>query len=200
MIHFRCPLCARTLEAGDDQAGKPVKCPHCRELSVAPAATDAPPGAGDAAVVRRPRDANAGAELGLFAGMSRPVRWAAGSLAVVALLGFLLALLHALLPGWGVSDAGAHRSLVVAACSCLLFLVVLHGQGTNCPACGKWWSRAKLTKEFVGRDLFEKEGVLVGKSVYRTTYLCDHCGHRWQVSETDEYPASVPGQPRCDKR
>jgi endogenous inhibitor of DNA gyrase (YacG/DUF329 family) len=199
MIHFRCPLCAKTLTVADNQAGRPVTCSRCRELSVAPAATDVPQGAGGGEAVPRSQEADAGAELGLFASMTRPVRWAAGSLAVIALLGFLLGLLHALLPGGGISDAGAHRSLVVAACSCLLLLVVLYGQGTNCPACGKWWSRAKLAKEFVGREQFEKGGALIGKSLYRTIYLCAHCGHRWQVAETDEYPASVPGHARCHK-
>jgi phage FluMu protein Com len=199
VIHFRCPLCGKGLKAAEDRAGTPVACPRCKELFVIPAAGHAPENGGDDEAAAPPRHADADEAPGLFSGMSRRVRWAAGSLAAGVPLGLLLAAAHDFLPG-GISSVVAHVAMTSAVVSFLLLCAVLYGQGTSCPSCGKWWSRAKLGKEFVDREVLEKENTCVAKSLYRTTYRCESCGHRWRVSEAEEYQMSAPAHPQRHRR
>ena len=55
-LTFACPLCARRMGVGLELIGRPVRCPHCRQVVVAPTAANAPatPGAAPAAPIFRP--------------------------------------------------------------------------------------------------------------------------------------------------
>jgi hypothetical protein len=200
VIHFRCPVCGKMLKVAEGRAGRPVTCPECKERSVVPAGGHASGNEGDAEASGPPRHADADEAPGLFSGMSRRVRWAAGLLAAGIPLGLLLAALTLLLPGGGISNVSAHIGMTLAVVSFVLLFVVLYGQGTSCPSCGKWWSRAKVEKEFVDREVVEKGDTLVGKSLYRTTYRCETCGHKWRVSEAEEYQMSAPGHPQRHRK
>jgi DNA replicative helicase MCM subunit Mcm2 (Cdc46/Mcm family) len=48
----------------------------------------------------------------------------------------------------------------------------------------------------VDREVFDKRGVLFAKSLYRTTYQCAACRHRWSVMQADEYREPTR---RCEK-
>ena len=200
MIHFRCPLCGKTLKVAEGRAGRPVTCPQCKERSVVPAESHASEDGADAAASGPPRHGDSDDAPGLFSGMSTRVRWAAGVLAAGIPLGLLLAALAQFLPDGGIGKVSGHLAMTLAAISFLLLSVILYGQGTSCPSCRKWWSKAKLGKEFVDREVFEKGDTLVGKSLYRTTYRCANCGHKWQVSEEEEYQMSAPGRPQRHRK
>ena len=109
--------------------------------------------------------------------------------ACVATLGsVLLPLLSGLLPfHGGVIRATSSWSVVLGSCSVVILLVILYGQGTACPGCRKWWERTKVESEFVDREVFDKRGVLFAKSLYRTTYQCAACRHRWSMMHADEF-------------
>jgi ssDNA-binding Zn-finger/Zn-ribbon topoisomerase 1 len=195
VIRFDCPQCGKRLEVVEEKAGKAVACPRCEERLLAPAAsaereeTEQPTQAAPEPSGRadRPRG------LWLWSGMSRRVRFAAAGLAVVGALSLLLA---ALAPDRG--GAVTPWAMILFPCCSVLLLVILHGQATGCPSCGRWWARTKVETEFLDREVFDKEGVLVGRSLYRTTYECDSCRHRWSVTQADEYPE--PCRPRERRR
>lgn len=42
-LNFPCPLCGRRMGVGADLGGKPVRCPHCRQVIVSPAGGELPP-------------------------------------------------------------------------------------------------------------------------------------------------------------
>ncbi len=195
MIRFRCPQCGKMLKVNEENAGRTFTCPRCRERCVAAAEPDGPED--DWGGPARPsRCADADQAPGLFAGMSRRVRWAVALLAVAAPVGLLLGVLHQLLPGGaGVGDAGAGWAVMLATCSLTALLAILYGHGTGCPSCGMWWARIKYGTELTEREGVERGGVSFAKSLLRTTYVCKECGHRWQVTETDEYRAPAVGQP-----
>jgi hypothetical protein len=103
----------------------------------------------------------------------------------VVVLSLALALRHPLAP-------------VVAACSFVLLCIALHGHGTGCPSCRKWWSREKVGTELVGREVFDRRGATYERSRSRTTYACGRCGHRWSMDEADEFRAE-PSDPSWRK-
>jgi hypothetical protein len=184
VIRFRCPVCGKSLKAPPDKAGRSMICPRCDERSVIPH----DPGSSNDGDGLQARVADPPA--GLFVGMSPRVRWATMLVAGVGALALLLMLLP-LVPGVGVRSSPPGTGLV-ATCAFLLLAVILYGQGTGCPCCGKWWSRSRLEKEFVDREVFDKDGVPFGRSRYRTTYICGECGGRWSETEEDEYQAPTP--------
>jgi hypothetical protein len=114
--------------------------------------------------------------------MSGPTLCAVALLAAVAALGLPLALLYPLAP-------------VAAVCSLVLLGVILHGLGTGCPSCRKWWSREKVRTDFVGREVFDRDGAAFARSRSRTTYACGDCGHRWSVDEEEEFRAGAVADP-----
>jgi DNA-directed RNA polymerase subunit RPC12/RpoP len=196
VIRFRCPSCGNRLKVTGEKAGRPVTCPGCRERCVVPAESDGPETGGDGGPAVTSRCAEADQAPGLFAGMSRRVRRGVALLAVAAPLGLLLGVLHPLLPGGaGVSDAAAQWAMILGMCSLTALFTILYGQGTGCPSCGMWWSRMKYGTELAEREVVDKRGVSFGKSLLRITYVCKECGHRWQVSETEEYRVPAVGQP-----
>ncbi|MFO0843588.1 MAG: hypothetical protein U0797_14500 [Gemmataceae bacterium] len=133
--------------------------------------------------------------------MSLWVRCAASVLAMIAAACLLAVATHPLLPEWAFPDELTGPWVGWLSASCFLLLgVIFYGQATGCPSCGKWWSRERAGKEFLGREVFDKGGVPYGKSTYRTTYLCSSCRHRWSVDETEEYRASAAGQGRSSLR
>jgi phage FluMu protein Com len=200
VIHFRCPLCGKTLKVAEGRAGRSVTCPQCKERSVAPAESHDSGNGKNAEASGPSSHADSDEAPGLFSGMSPRVRWAAAVLAAGIPLGLLLVALSQFLPGGGSSKVTGHLAMTLAAVSFLLLAVILYGQGTSCPSCGKWWSKAKLGKEFVEREVFERGDTLVGKSLYRTTYRCANCGHKWRVSEEEEYQMSAPGHPQRHRK
>jgi hypothetical protein len=125
--------------------------------------------------------------------MSRPTRWAVALLTAATAGGLLLALLQPL--------AG-----VAAACSFVLLCVALHGHGTGCPSCRKWWSRQRVGAEFVGREVFDRGGATFARSRRRMIYWCEGCGHRWSVDEAEEFradradPLRRGGRPSPDRK
>src|SRR5262249_14721667 len=95
VIRFRCPLCGQTLKASEENPGKPANCPRGGGRCVVPAGAAALEAGGDAGPADPSRgEAPDGAPPGLFAGMSRRVRWAAALLALAVPLGLLLAVLR----------------------------------------------------------------------------------------------------------
>jgi len=186
VIHFRCPLCGKTLKVAEGRAGRPVTCPQCKERSVVPAESHASEDGADAAASGPPRHGDSDDAPGLFSGMSTRVRWAAGVLAAGIPLGLLLAALAQFLPDGGIGKVSGHLAMTLAAISFLLLSVILYGQGTSCPSCRKWWARGEVSKEYLGRETFEKNGVPFAKSSYCSTYGSESCGHRWAVTGTEE--------------
>lgn len=204
MIHFRCSLCGKKLRVPERKAGKTIACPVCDGRTVVPAvgedSTDAPP---DDAVTQ-PDAREQERAPGPFSGVSRGMRWAAGSVAAVGLLALLLAIIRPPLPGVG-GAFDARWGLLLAGCSFVLFATILHGEVTGCPSCRKWWSRVRVESEFLDRETFEKGGAPYARSLYRTTYACGDCHHRWKVTESEEYRATagdmsrVPGGKRMSE-
>ena len=192
MIRFHCPLCDKTLKAPDEKAGAAVVCPRCNERSVIPAESSATGPAG------RPPEPEASGRVAahrhgdqapsLFSGMRPGERWAVGLAAGVGVLSLLLAIMvpsvSALAAG---TDAAKLGAMLLVPSSAVVLLAVLYGHGTGCPSCGQWWARRVVEKEFVDREVFDKEGVPFARSTYRTTYECTSCRHRWSAASTDEY-------------
>jgi DNA-directed RNA polymerase subunit RPC12/RpoP len=193
MIRFPCPLCGKMLKVTEDKAGKPVVCPRCDERCVVPAESSTPVDEGSAEPARRFQAADLDEAPGLFWSMPGGLRWAVISVAAAGVLGLLLAVLSPLLFGGG---ATSHLALVTALCSFVLLCVILHGHGTGCPGCRKWWSRTRVSTEFVDREVFDKGGVPFARSVYKTTYACTDCGRRWSVTDTEEFKATDPTNPQ----
>lgn len=182
MIRFRCVACGKSSTAPDGLAGKKVACPRCHEASRLPAATPGPepqPGPGPTANV--PQETP-----GLFPSALAAARVLLPLFGGLGAVGLLVALVWPFLgwDGWITSGAAA-----VAGCSVVALLATLHGLGTGCPACGRWWSRTETGSEVGDRELLESEGQTVARSVKRTHYRCECCGHAWSVNDTDEYPA-----------
>jgi DNA-directed RNA polymerase subunit RPC12/RpoP len=189
MVRFPCPTCGKVLRAQDDKAGRSGVCPRCGERVVAPggAPPQADSGTGE----------SSGEPQGLLAGMSLRVRCVASVLALVAVFGMLAIVSHPLLPeGAFPGEFAGPWTVWLSASSFMMLGVIFYGQATGCPSCGRWWSRERAGQEFLGREVFDKEGVPYGRSTYRTTYLCSSCQHRWSVDETEEYRASSAGQGR----
>jgi DNA-directed RNA polymerase subunit RPC12/RpoP len=167
VIRFSCPQCGKAFELPGEQAGRPVVCRRCGEESVAPdsaAARDEP--------LRRSPPEESKQSQGLFGGMSSRLRWAV-ALAAGAVAGVLF-----LAGDWAVP---------LGVCSTVVVLAILHGRATGCPACRKWWSRAEVDKRLVAQEGFEGGGVPLERFVDRRTYQCAGCGHRWSVTDTQEY-------------
>lgn len=183
MTRFSCPSCGKSLNVSKDSAGAQIKCPGCGE-QVTPTAT--------------PSRVEAGREAppGLIAGMSPGARLAALLLIVAGLLGLALASWRPSLPGgWGTFPAGL--GLLLGLCSFALCCAIVHGQATRCPACRKWWSKARVTSEFVDRELYEGQDGQHARSVYRTTYVCEACHYRWSVLDAEDYRA--PERPHTQR-
>ena len=172
MIRFRCPSCGTMLKVTGEKAGRPVTCPGCRERCPAPAGSDGPDTGRDGGPARPSGRADADQSPGLFAGMSRRLRWGVALLAVAAPVGLLLAVLHTLLPGGaGVSDAAAGWAMLLAMCSCAVLLTILYGQGTGCPSCGRWWSRLRYGTDLEEREVADRGGRLL-RDIAVTDDLC----------------------------
>jgi hypothetical protein len=176
------------LKVVEEKAGKVVVCLRCEERVVAPArASPLARATGDVGSSRQEAQLSAGPP-GLFAGMSRGTRCAVAVLVGIGTFNLLLPLLSPrLLSGASVPGTTAPWAVVLALCSLVLVLVILHGQATACPRCRKWWARTKVVSEFVDREVFDKDGVPFAKSVYRITYQCAVCQHPWSVMQADEY-------------
>lgn len=208
MIRFFCPLCHHKLKVPDEKAGAVVSCPRCNERAVVPAGEAASAGAGRGEDVMR-------AALSPGAGQPRygsaPSWGRAGALlsgqrawrllvALVTAVGALSLLVAVLAPALGFSEASiavARREAVVVVPACLVLLfVLLHGQGTSCPECGRPWARTEGETESLGREEFQKRGVSWVRARLRTSYACKHCRHNWSATYTDEYKGTLKGRPR----
>jgi DNA-directed RNA polymerase subunit RPC12/RpoP len=177
VIRFSCPQCGKAFQVPGEKAGRPVGCPRCGERFVTPASAVAGRGEPE----RRSPPEESEQPRGLFGGMSSRVRGGV-ALAAGAGVGSLL-----LAGDWAVP---------LGVCAVLALLAILHGHATGCPACGKWWSRAEVEKGLVAQEGFDEAGAPVERSLDRTTYQCGGCGHRWSVTDTQEYRGSCRGRPQ----
>jgi hypothetical protein len=199
MIRFLCPLCHHTLKAPEERAGSVITCPRCRELSVVPAngsasvregrgGAGAPLGAGRAGY----DGASRWGWVGTLAPGMRPWRYLVVLVTAVGALSLLLAILAPALHFSEESTATARWAAMVVVPSCLVVLFgLLHGRGTSCPVCERWWARTEGETECLGREEFQKEGVPWVRAKRRTTYACKYCRHTWSATYTDEYRGAV---------
>ena len=123
-----------------------------------------------------------------FSGMGLATRCVVALVAGLAALGVLLAVVGPQVPALAaVSGPPSRRAVPLVAFSAVAVLVILHGHGTGCPSCGRWWARRRRDSELVDREQFDKGGVPFARARYRTTYECASCGHTWSATSTDEY-------------
>jgi hypothetical protein len=120
--------------------------------------------------------------------------------ALVTAAGALSLLLAVLAPALHFSEATTatlrwDATFVVPSCLVVLF-VLLHGQGTSCPACGRPWARTEGETESLGREEFQKGGVSWVRAKRRTAYACKHCRHTWSADYTDEYKGNLRRRPQ----
>lgn len=191
VIRFPCSSCGKVLRVPERKAGRTITCPVCSQRCVVPEPTDDSEDSPAASAATPAQSADSERAPGAFSRMSLRVRRALAVIAAAGVLGLALALIRPPLPGdHGAFDA--RWGLLLAGCAFAGFSVILHGHLTGCPACGRWWARIRVESEFVERELFEKNGVPYGRSLYRTTYACGACDHRWTVTEADEYREPAP--------
>jgi hypothetical protein len=199
MVRFRCPLCGKTLKAPEGKPGATVTCPCCQERSEVPLTADGLGGSlADSGAWRRDAAHPRGGEAPpLFPAMTRGGRWAVGLTAGVAVLSLLLAVASLLLPGLAAgADAAAAAAMVLIPLCVVAVLAVLYWAATGCPACRRWWARTIGAKEFVDREVFERDGSPFARSIWRTTYECRACQHRWSATSAEEYREAVRERPR----
>jgi hypothetical protein len=193
MIRFSCPLCAKVLKVADEKAGRVMVCSRCQERCVVPTGTDPRDSADGYVQATRQPSRPPDESHGLFSRMSRGM-WCI----VVLVVGVaIMSMLFPLLAAWFAADESVPRTLapwavILAPCSVVILLVILYGEGTACPRCRKWWARTKVESEFVDREVFDRNGVPFARSLYRTTYQCAACRHRWSVTQADEYRQPSP--------
>jgi len=190
VIRFTCPQCGKSLKVSEERAGMLVLCRRCGEQCVAPAVAPASAAAEGEEPVERSPGQEPDLRRGLFPGMSRRVRWAVGLVTAVGTLSLLLHIIGV------VAEAQVPWALPVAISSLILLLAMLHGHGTACPECGRWWSRKEIEKALVDQEAFDEEGLPVGRSVSRSTYECRGCGHRWSVIDSEENQEPAHGRPQ----
>ena len=194
MIRFHCPLCDKTLKAPEQKAGATVLCPRCMERSVIPLTADGSDGraAESGAWGRSAAHAHGGEAPPVFPAMTRGGRWIVGVAAGAVILSLLLAIAAPFLPGLAAAaDAARSAAMILTPLCVLAVLAVLYGAATGCPSCHRWWTRRWVEKEFVDREVFEKDGAPFARSTYRTTYECTACRRRWSATSTDEYKEFV---------
>jgi hypothetical protein len=199
MIRFFCPLCHHTLNVSEEKAGAAVTCPRCNEVSVVPGNGSAAVRAGRGGAVERAAPFSGSGQgarpwdrAGALASGQRLWRYLVALVTAAGVLSLLLAVLAPALrfSEESISTARWAATLVVPSCLVILF-VLLHGQGTSCPACERWWARTEGETECLGREEFQKEGVPWVRAKRRTTYACKHCRHTWAATYTDEYRGAV---------
>jgi hypothetical protein len=189
-----------------------VTCPRCQEMSVVPSSGSASARAGSAGLA--PSTAAPADPERLRHGVvplwrrARVLSWGVKAwhrlVAVVVGVGVLSVLLAVLAPALRMSEASVltvRQTVIIVVPVCLLILfILLHGQVTSCPACGKRWGRVEGETECLGREEFHKAGVPWVRAKRRTPYACKHCRHTWSVTSTDEYQGVVRRRPNCRVR
>lgn len=199
MIRFRCPQCNKGIKVPEERAGISIHCPRCKERCLVPLGGPAGSPTGSSLEAAQPegRDRRATTTWdhvrALFAGMSWWMRGAVALVAGVALLSLAVVFLGSFVPG---GEATTPWAMALAPVSVILLSVMLHGQATGCPSCGRWWVRRMVETEFVDRHVFDKGGVPFARATYRTTYECTSCRHRWSVDHTDEYKDFIGTKPK----
>jgi hypothetical protein len=188
VIRFPCSHCGKVLSLPERKAGRNITCPVCQGRCVVPEPGDHSAGTPPPAALIPTESAGQKQAPGPLSRMSLGVRLAVAAVVATGVLGMALAIARPPLPG-GHGAFDARWGLLMAGFAFAVFAVILHGQLTSCPSCRRWWSRVKVESEFLEREVFEKNGVPCARSLFRTTYACDSCRHRWSVTEADEYPA-----------
>jgi len=180
MLRFRCAACNKSLKVPEALAGQKVSCPRCHEPNRAPEPAQA--------AVAGPDDGP-----GFVAAMSPRLR---GAVVVAAVGAFLGAFAFVWASFLGGEAWLGHAGLAVAGGSGLALLAMLHGHGTGCPACAAWWCRRQVKSDVAEREVFERDGATFARSVTRTEFRCDGCGHAWAETDAEEYPAPERGKSR----
>src|SRR5262245_4379023 len=187
MIHFRCVQCDKGLKVPEGKAGSTVLCPRCQERLVVPSAvptslseepTDSQGQTPELeGVDQQPTSSYLDQVVELFAGMSPGLRMIEVLLVGLCLITFLLAVLALFLPLGGFAEVVISSAMFLVPLFIVTFLVILYGHATSCPLCGRWWARSRYATEFLGREVFDRNGDSFARSTYRTTYICNACKH-----------------------
>jgi hypothetical protein len=128
--------------------------------------------------------------------MSPRLRAVVALVAGAGVLSLVLAVVAPLSPSLAhLAESATSAAMLLVPTSAIVGLVLLHAHGTSCPACGRWWARAKVETEFVDREVIDKDGVPFARSTYRTIYECPRCRHRWSAAFTDEYKEFIRRRP-----
>lgn len=173
MIRFRCPACNKSLRIAEDFSDRIVTCPRCEEPIAAPAPAAQPPTAAP--------DETAG----LLPSLTGRGRALVGAVVLAGLLGLVVAVVQPLV---AEKSWVSHLGVIVAGSSVVALLACFYGQATNCPACGRWWSR-----HLVKTEVAERGATAHGLSVTRTEFRCGDCRHRWWVTDGADYPVAEEG-------
>jgi phage FluMu protein Com len=181
MIRFHCPFCNRALKVAGGKAGVTIVCPRCKEQVTVPQGalkTEV-----ESRTAAQPHQEH---EPEPLAGESRVSRAVVALVAgVVVVSGVLVIVVPA-------------QAMILIPCFVVVLLILLHGYGTSCPSCGKWWVRRQIETEFVDRQVFHKQDTPYARATYRTNYQCKSCRYPWSVTRTEEYKDFIRerGRPR----
>lgn len=218
MIRFPCPYCGAMLRAPDDRVGSRAKCPDCERRSFVPTPPSRDPTPLPAAIA--PPESPPLIELPsrlwqrwlhLLADMNPIARLA------LFIIGGLGLLCFGLMPflGWGTDNPeGAgwtrHSLMLGGILSVLTCLAMLHGHGTSCPQCLRWWARKDTGNELAESDShyldgpegkesgLEKTREVFRKVTYHYKHQCRYCGHCWITTFTEAYRGTVRRRRKAD--
>ncbi len=177
MVRFSCPQCGKTFKRPGDDADTPAACPRCGGLAL--------PATGEAEGRSTPATSASAPPLAPRRFGRRGRRLVVGVALVLGAVGGV----YVWAPDW---------TLPAVACSAVTLLAMLHGHGTGCPACGRWWARAEVEKGLVTREDRDAQGVACETLLSQTSYRCTGCGHRW--SETVAEGTCKPGRDEAKPR
>lgn len=138
--------------------------------------------------------------------MSPLVRWIFFGAAGLSLLCLAL-LLVTVIVNWR-EPTGPHQHALVIGGTVLamISMAILHGHGTRCPSCCRWWAKKDTGNELVDSDVrpadpadssgektdLAEDGKRVIKVVtFHHKHQCTRCGHRWTTTFTDKYQSTI---------
>jgi hypothetical protein len=141
----------------------------------------------------------------LIAGMSGRIRLMLFGTAGLSAICFLLWLIFAESPANKPDGTGplAHVLIGASILAALGCLIMLHGYGTSCPSCCKWWARRDTGNELAESDVHyldgagerdpsqEKGRAAIRVVTYHYKHQCVHCNYRWITVFTESYRSVI---------